>query len=62
LRANPAEVRALNLWAKILGKRGDPLPVLRVYAKSHSDLAAVQQFYGELLLSRGNREEAKIRA
>jgi tetratricopeptide (TPR) repeat protein len=59
LKANPAEVRALNLWTKILSKREDPLPALRKYAMLHAGLAPVQQFYGELLLACGNREEAK---
>ena len=60
LRLNPGEVRALNLWARILSSRGDPVPVLRVYARNHADLAPVQQFYGEYLLGVGNRGESRL--
>jgi tetratricopeptide (TPR) repeat protein len=58
LKLNPAEVRALNLWARVLSRRGSPEPALRAYAKEHADLAPVQQFYGELLLSLRNRGDA----
>jgi tetratricopeptide (TPR) repeat protein len=59
LKQNPSGLQALNLWARILARRGDPIPVIRAYAREHANLPLVQQFYGELLASSGKRPEAR---
>jgi Flp pilus assembly protein TadD len=59
LQLNPAEVRALNLWVRILSRRGSPEAALRGFAREHANIPLVQQFYGEWLLSLGHKAEAR---